>query len=73
MNSRLIERWMPVNQVSTEAIRERAGAVPNPAPISYTFGGLAAPSHHLESWPETGAVPASFLGSPWVHGLTITL
>ena len=29
---RLIERWMPINQISTEAIRERAGAVPNPAP-----------------------------------------
>ena len=29
---RLIEQWMPINQVSTEAIRERAGAVPNPAP-----------------------------------------
>ena len=30
--TRLIEQWMPINQVSTEAIRERAGAVPNPAP-----------------------------------------
>ena len=29
---RLIERWLPINQISTEAIRERAGAVPNPAP-----------------------------------------
>ena len=29
---RLIEKWFPVNQMSTEAIRERAGAVPNPAP-----------------------------------------
>ncbi len=29
---RLIEKWMPINQISTEAIRERAGAVPNPAP-----------------------------------------
>ena len=29
---RLIEQWMPINEVSTEAIRERAGAVPNPAP-----------------------------------------
>ena len=29
---RLIEQWMPINQISTEAIRERAGAVPNPAP-----------------------------------------
>ena len=31
-SSRLIEKWMPINEVSTEAIRERAGAVPNPAP-----------------------------------------
>ena len=30
--TRLIEKWMPVNQISIEAIRERAGAVPNPAP-----------------------------------------
>ena len=29
---RLIEKWLPINQISTEAIRERAGAVPNPAP-----------------------------------------
>ena len=29
---RLIEKWFPLNQLSTEAIRERAGAVPNPAP-----------------------------------------
>ena len=31
-DTRLIESWMPINQLSTEAIRERAGAVPNPAP-----------------------------------------
>ena len=29
---RLIEKWLPINEVSIEAIRERAGAVPNPAP-----------------------------------------
>ena len=29
---RLIEKWLPINQISTEAIRERAGAVPNPPP-----------------------------------------
>ena len=29
---RLIEDWLPVNEISIEAIRERAGAVPNPAP-----------------------------------------
>lgn len=28
---RLIEDWLPVNELSIEAIRERAGAVPNPA------------------------------------------
>ena len=31
-SKRLIEQWMPINEISTEAIRERAGAVPNPAP-----------------------------------------
>ena len=29
---RLIEKWFPVNEISTEAVRERAGAIPNPAP-----------------------------------------
>ena len=29
---RLIESWFPVNETSIEAIRERAGAIPNPAP-----------------------------------------
>ena len=28
---RLIEDWIPVNEISIESIRERAGAVPNPA------------------------------------------
>ena len=28
---RLIEDWLPVNELSIESIRERAGAVPNPA------------------------------------------
>ena len=28
----LIEDWLPINEISIEAIRERAGAVPNPAP-----------------------------------------
>ena len=31
-NRRLIEEWLPINEISVEAIRERAGAVPNPAP-----------------------------------------
>ena len=30
--TRLIETWLPVNEISIEAIRERAGAVPNPEP-----------------------------------------
>ena len=29
-NRRLIEDWLPVNEISIEAIRERVGAVPNP-------------------------------------------
>ena len=29
---RLIEDWLPINEISIESIRERAGAVPNPAP-----------------------------------------
>ena len=29
---RLIEDWLPVNEISIESIRERAGALPNPAP-----------------------------------------
>ena len=28
---RLIEEWLPVNELSIESIRERAGAIPNPA------------------------------------------
>ena len=32
MRPRLIEKWLPINQISTETIRERDGAVPNPAP-----------------------------------------
>ena len=31
-NTRLIEDWFPVNEISIEGIRERAGAIPNPAP-----------------------------------------
>ena len=30
--SLLIERYLPIDEISVEAIRERAGAVPNPAP-----------------------------------------
>ena len=29
---RLIEDWLPINEISIESIRERAGALPNPAP-----------------------------------------
>ncbi len=31
-NRRLIEDWLPIKEISVEAIRERAGAIPNPAP-----------------------------------------
>ena len=55
---RLIEAWFPVNQTSIEAIRERAGAVPNPAP------------HQLHVWwarrplaISRGAVAASLLNA----------
>ena len=30
VDRRLIEDWLPINEISIEAIRERAGAVPNP-------------------------------------------
>ena len=57
-NRRLIEDWLPINEVSVEAIRERAGAVPNPAP------------HQLHVWwarrpltPSRAAVAASLLNS----------
>ena len=56
---RLIEDWFPVNEISTEAIRERAGAVPNPAP------------HQLHVWwarrplaPSRAAAAASLLSGP---------
>ena len=57
---RLIEDWLPINEISIEAIRERAGAVPNPAP------------HQLHVWwarrplaPSRAAAAASLLsGSP---------
>ena len=55
---RLIEEWLPINEISIEAIRERAGAVPNPAP------------HQLHVWwarrplaPSRAAVCASLLYS----------
>ena len=53
---RLIENWLPINEISVEGIRERAGAVPNPAP------------HQLHVWwarrplaPSRAAVAASLL------------
>ena len=56
---RLIEEWLPINELSIEAIRERAGAVPNPAP------------HQLHVWwarrplaPSRAAVAASLLKWP---------
>ena len=56
---RLIEDWLPINEISIEAVRERAGAVPNPAP------------HQLHVWwarrplaPSRAAVAASLLSVP---------
>ena len=56
---RLIEDWLPINEISIEAIRERAGAVPNPAP------------HQLHVWwarrplaPSRAAAAASLLAAP---------
>ena len=55
---RLIEDWLPINEISVEGIRERAGAVPNPAP------------HQLHVWwarrplaPSRAAVAASLLNA----------
>ncbi len=52
----LIERYLPIDEISIEAIRERAGAVPNPAP------------HQLHVWwarrpltPSRAAIAASLL------------
>ena len=56
---RLIEDWLPINEISIEAIRERAGAIPNPAP------------HQLHVWwarrplaPSRAAAAASLLSGP---------
>ena len=56
---RLIEDWLPINEISIESIRERAGAVPNPAP------------HQLHVWwarrplaPSRAAIAASLLSGP---------
>ena len=53
---RLIEDWLPIKEISIEAIRERAGAVPNPAP------------HQLHVWwarrplaPSRAAIAAALL------------
>lgn len=53
---RLIEDWLPIRELSIEAVRERAGAVPNPA------------THQLHVWwarrplaPSRAAVAASLL------------
>ena len=53
---RLIENWLPINEISVEGIRERAGAVPNPAP------------HQLHVWwarrplaPSRAAIAAALL------------
>ena len=58
-NRRLIEDWLPINEISIESIRERAGAVPNPAP------------HQLHLWwarrplaASRAAIAASLLSGP---------
>ena len=60
---RLIEEWLPVNELSIESIRERAGAVPNPAP------------HQLHVWwarrplaVSRAAIAASLLSANSDHG-----
>ena len=60
---RLIEEWLPVNELSIESIRERAGAVPNPAP------------HQLHVWwarrplaVSRAAIAASLLSANSEHG-----
>ena len=65
-NRRLIEEWLPINELSVEAIRERAGAVPNPAP------------HQLHVWwarrplaPARAAVAASLLRADADHNAFI--
>ena len=61
---RLIEEWLPINELSIEAIRERAGAVPNPAP------------HQLHVWwarrplaPSRASVAASLLNADSDHDI----
>ena len=61
--SRLIEEWLPINEISVEAIRERAGAIPNPEP------------HQLHVWwarrplaPSRAAVAASMLPTSFSRG-----
>lgn len=61
-DTRLIEHWLPINEIGTEAIRERAGAIPNPEP------------HQLHVWwarrpltPSRAAVAGSLLPSDWDH------
>ena len=56
---RLIEDWFPVNEISVESIRERAGAIPNPAP------------HQLHVWwarrplaTSRATIAASLLSNP---------
>ena len=56
--SRMIEKWLPINEISAEAIRERAGAIPNPEP------------HQLHVWwarrplaPSRAVVAASMLST----------
>ena len=65
---RLIEEWLPINEISVEAVRERAGAVPNPAP------------HQLHVWwarrplaPSRASVSASLLNGESDHDRFLAL
>ena len=66
--SRLIETWLPINEISVEAIRERAGAIPNPE------------THQLHVWwarrplvPSRAAVAGSLLPLDFDHDSFIRL
>ena len=61
-DTRLIEKWFPVNEISVESIRERAGAIPNPEP------------HQLHVWwarrplaSSRAAVAAALLPEDYSH------
>ena len=69
---RLIEDWLPVNEISIESIRERAGAVPNPAPhqlhVWWARRPLAASRAAIAASVLSGSRPSSqFYGLLGTH------